>query len=261
MTPKKQHGQHSTPKLATHLYVHPHSPEAWLVAKLAQMQELQSILPRLELALKIRNRFWAGEERLILEQCPVCKSTAHRDDPQRYPVYRRTPSNDFYCEPGKHAISMRQLIEATVGAENLERFLRALHPNSDLPLNRFFVYETSAAEGEAQRAVGTDPHQTLAQLDLRDAKTPVRGVVIEAPNLELATQLAGQPASRKTLPWCEHVPLHRDGSLADVRWHGGYLTERERLLLHEQNDRDHRERRRRQQRELQDFLAENQNCD
>jgi hypothetical protein len=32
-------------------------------------------------------------------------------------------------------------------------------------------------------------------------------------------------------------------------------------LLHEQNDRDHRERRRRQQRELQDFLAENQNCD
>jgi hypothetical protein len=91
-------------------------------------------------------------------------------------------------------------------------------------LQRFVV-----AEVDGERGVATSAAKALDGLvgPVHDCRA--RMVLIDAPSLAIATQLSGQ--MRDQLPWREDVPLHRDGTLAEINWHGAPLTSLEKLQM------------------------------
>jgi hypothetical protein len=91
-------------------------------------------------------------------------------------------------------------------------------------LRRFII-----AEIDGERGVATSAAKALDGLVgvVHDCRAKM--VLIDAPSLEIAKQLAGQ--MRDQLPWNENVPLHKDGSLAKVDWHGAPLSSLEKLQM------------------------------
>jgi hypothetical protein len=91
-------------------------------------------------------------------------------------------------------------------------------------LRRFVI-----AEIDGERGVATSAAKALDGLvgPVHDCRA--RMVLIDAPSLAIATQLAGQMHDQ--LPWNENVPLHKDGSLAQVDWHGAPLSSLEQLQM------------------------------
>jgi hypothetical protein len=57
---------------------------------------------------------------------------------------------------------------------------------------------------------------------------------IDAADITIAKQIAGQ--MHEQLPWKEDVELHRDGTLAQIDWHGGRLSRLEEVQLRTQRD-------------------------
>jgi hypothetical protein len=113
-------------------------------------------------------------------------------------------------------------------------------------LTRFYVYES----GE-ERTVSADPN-AVRELFIK-AGEPVRGMILECSHLDMAKQLAGQPGTRKKMNFCEDVGLRDDQTLQDIRWHRAYLTEPERRLLRQQEQRDEAELKEQKARALRVF--------
>ncbi len=219
-------------KPKTHLYVHPHTPAAAYQQHLENLEGLQQSAMQVCHALGLQTLMRCGRWRVILDTCPVDPShKTPADSPEKYPLLLK--SNHIYCEQGDHKIGILQLFELfTEDPKDIPK--KVAEMKVGIPqLCRSYGFETGE-EGALQRAVGTDPHQTLAELYITKGE-PVRGIVIECPSLELARQLFGQPASRKKMNICEDVPLRPDGTLADIRWHGAWITPLERLLLKAQD--------------------------
>jgi hypothetical protein len=85
------------------------------------------------------------------------------------------------------------------------------------------------AEVDDERAVATSAAKALDGLVGVVHDCRARMVLIDAPSLAIATQLAGQMHDQ--LPWREDVPLHRDGTLAQIDWHGAPLSSLEQLQM------------------------------
>jgi hypothetical protein len=168
--------------------------------------------------------------------------------PQHHPLIVRSHKNQFVWEPTGETFTVRRFIEIMIGAEHIEPFLRKLSI-SDPPLARYFAYKCGD-----ERSIGMHPVTALEELRHPDGAA-VRGCVIESPTLDIALELVEQEPEK--LPWGT-VPLRADGTLADIRWHGAYLTNLERLLIQDQELRAAREDRQRRERALNNFLTENQ---
>jgi hypothetical protein len=240
------------PKPEAHLYRADYpTKEAWLEARFQWLDGLQAVCERVLLKMKLRSVFWDGEVRVILSKPfplhPDYKKPEHLP-PNHHPLIVKSHKSEFVWEPTGQTFTVRQFLECMLGAENLEPFLRKLSI-SDLPLTRLYVYESGD-----ERSIGTHPVTALAELHRRDGEA-IRGCIIETPSLDIALELVEQEP--ETLPWGT-VPLRADGTLADIRWHGAYLTNLERLLVEDQELRDLREARQRRERALNNFLTENQ---
>jgi hypothetical protein len=85
------------------------------------------------------------------------------------------------------------------------------------------------AEIDGERGVGRSAAAALDGLAGPVHDCQAKMVLIDAPTLEIAKQLAGQMNDQ--LPWREDVPLHKDGTLAQIDWHGAPLTSLEQLQM------------------------------
>ena len=156
---------------------------------------------------------------------------APRQDEHLHPVTLPANSPDFFCEGrdgiDAHTIPVPQyMLHAHPDKKERHTHLRTKigigHPEPFC----FRVFELDEQVGVSRRA-----NDALAQIRLGDAET-VRGVIIQTYSPATARQLAGQ--LRDKLPWCEHVKLNRDGTLAELDWHGGRLTPGETAELAQQ---------------------------
>lgn len=153
---------------------------------------------------------------------------APKRDGTLHPVTIPFHKNHFHCQGrdgiDAHDISIEEYLlhahpDTKERREHLKGKVRLGHPE----LFRFSVFEL---DGQIGVALGQD--DALAELDLGDAES-VRGLMIEAASITSARQIAGQ--LRDKLPWCEAVKLNRDGAIAELDWHGGRLTPREKEAI------------------------------
>lgn len=238
-------------QVTKHLYVHPYKPADSAGLQVSALENtIQDSMARVLPALGLRALLRLGQRRVILNECPMderhCTPT---DEPDRYPLIVKERS--LYCEPGGHEITIRQLLVA-LGLKPVDLH-KALPLLGSPELVRSYVFET-AQGGVESRVVGVHPHRTIGELALRDDDV-ARGIVIESASVDMASQLSGQPSTRKKMNWCEDVAVHPNGEIGDIRWHGAWLTQLERLLLREQEARDIADHQRRQSQELRAFEA------
>ena len=221
--------------MESHLYTHPFTSDVWARLKLDNLETTvqQSMRRVVQTVLGLQVLLRVGDWRVGLAECPVCGAKAPEDLPDALPLMLR--GRELFCEQGNHKISISQLLGFYAESEK-ETFelLSKLGQLGNPSLIRCYLFES----GE-ERVVSEDPN-AVRELFVQ-AGEKLRGMILEAADLNLAKQLAGQPGTRKKFNWCEDVALREDGSLVDVRWHGAYATELEKRLLRKQQKRDEME--------------------
>jgi hypothetical protein len=222
----------------------------------AKLDALENNVPQsmrrfVERCLQLQVLLRRGDWRVRLAECWICGGKAPEDQPDRYPLMLHK-GRELFCEPGNHKITQGEALrhyakDEKQAAEMLMRLGQLGNPS----LSRFYVYES----GE-ERVVSEDPN-AVRDLFIK-AGEKVRGIVIEAPSIDLAKQLAGQASTRKKFNWREGVALREDQTLQDIRWHNSYLTEPERRLLRDQQKRNEAEHQEKQARDLRVFQLNQQ---
>jgi len=235
-----------------YFYEHPFAADVLAREKLDNLEASgYSIRPFVQTVLEFPILFRAGQPRVKLDECWVCGAKAPEDHPDAFPL-RLHRGRELFCEQGNHTITIRQLLKHFAKDEKqANAMLMKLGQLGNPSLTRFYCFESGQ-----ERTVSEDPN-ACRELFIQ-AGEKVRGVIIECPHLDLAKQLAGQPGSRKKMSFCESVALREDQTLADIRWHGAYLTEPEKRLLRAQQERDELERKQQQGRALRAFQRSQQ---
>ena len=220
MTTKKTRRPKAT-KADHHVYRHPRSIERNREIKLAAITKpgAYSMVSLIRKA-KIPQRRQFGVQFLEMP-CPI--DASHAADDGSLPL--QIGPDKLYCRAGDHWIDLKEFIGILAEGDPTKfwGYVDLLHPNQpELP--RYYAFETEHA-----RSVSEDPETALETLRAKRDE-PVRGVVIEADNIQIGKQLFGQDASRAKMRFCEAVPRTDSGKLANMVWHRGPMTLRERLI-------------------------------
>jgi hypothetical protein len=180
-------------------------------------------------ALGFTRRAWAHPaHRVVGLACPRCgveKTTA--DDAWTMTITGGTYPNapgGLRCIACNAGLNLPMLIEHVAPTKPKKMALLKKIGILKPQLRRYVV-----AEMDGERGVATSAAKALDGLVGPVHNCQAKMVLIDAPSLAIATQLAGQ--CYDDLPWREDVPLHRDGTLAQVDWHGAPLTSLERLQM------------------------------
>ena len=241
-----------------HVHTHGFKPSEWIQAKFESI--LANPFARAAVVERLGFKTTREENReVIIGACPISPDHKSTKRNPANPVVLPPRSTDFFCSGGesekRHQFNIRQLILSQIPEAQLEDFLRRKSKpgealagiGPDPELTRHYVFE----HGE-DRAVGTHPQKTVDQLRFDDDVTHIGGVLIEARNMDVARQLAGQIHDK--LPWNDRVKLDRDLKLRHpATWHGHWATNQERVLQQEADQRDHNWRVRRYEADVKAF--------
>lgn len=193
------------------------------------------------------NRSGVGRAR-VLDALGFTRRTQHRDrhrvpglpcvlcgavspptaDPDAHPVYQ-TPGvypaspGVFRCEAGNHSFTLPDLITFHCQTKPKLRALLSKIKICEPQLVRHYV-----AESGDSREVSKDANAASRKVQPRIHDCTVRIVGIECATIELARQLGGQ--CHDELPWAT-AATDTDGTLLDLHWHRGRLTDLERLRV------------------------------
>ncbi len=166
----------------------------------------------------------AGRLRFPGMSCPICGATTPTADPARWTVYRtsgtypRNPSG-FRCEMGSHSFGLDVLIERDCPTKPKVKALL-----EKIGICKPQLIRTYTAEHGDYSETGRDAELVAKEVLPVVHDCSVRIVGIDSPSLDIGRQIAGQ--CRGDLPWAD-VAVEPDGSLIDLHWHKGALTELE----------------------------------
>jgi hypothetical protein len=220
VTEKKPTRRPKAQKPEHHSHTHPRSAERNRELMLAQITKPGAyMMETLVRKAKLPTQRQYGVP-FLAAPCPIDGSHTDGDA-----LVLQLGPDKLFCRAGDHAITLEEFlgILAQGDPDEFARYVDLLHP-SDPEMPRFYCFETERA-----RAVSEDPETALEMLRAKRDE-PVRGVIIEADSIQIAKQLLGQPASRKKMRFCQDIPRTDSGKLANMSWHLGGMTERERLI-------------------------------
>jgi hypothetical protein len=144
-------------------------------------------------------------------------------------VFPATPSK-IRCQACNRSFGIPELVDHFALTRTKKKALLETIGKYKPELCRFI-----AVEMDGKVAVATAANKALQDVVGLVHNCRARMCRIDAADITIAKQTAGQMHTQ--LPWRDDVELHRDGTLAQIDWHGGKLSRLEELQLRTQQDR------------------------